>query len=416
LGGLSLPIPYPDELIASVLARAVIHNGLAPKRLLTRLLGRTGKSNFSMFLPTNLPVLAAQTRMDEKTLLWDHTVFPYSVAFMPPAEVLRLEQKVLGGCTRDQGSTASLVKSVTHSLPEFRYCDRCVQKDLRETGESYWHRVHCLPGVKVCIKHSLPLKGVAVRPQTFAQYLQMPLPHRQDGHVGPMSCSLELLHSIAKTTAAICSGQWVHRSEWLSTYRARATALQLTLPNGLVASARLAFELHKIFGEDFLVNVGCEYKAFGTAWPGLMVREGSKVPFAPVKHVFLDGFLKHYRLSDSAFSYRKPGKTPLSASMLDRWLATEVQKRADAAARLKGLITVRHLLEDTGKWHFFRHNRLSLPLTVAQVEAFKRSEASQRKSGGREAHSKKLQAIAEGRQKPFMYVYRLRKKRPAAGK
>lgn len=45
-----------------------------------------------MFLPTNLPDLAIQTRTDAKTLLWGHTVFPYAVAFMPTAEVHRLEK------------------------------------------------------------------------------------------------------------------------------------------------------------------------------------------------------------------------------------------------------------------------------------------------------------------------------------
>ena len=80
-----------------------------------------------MFLPTNLPDLAIQTRTDAKTLLWGHTVFPYAVAFMPTAEVHRLEKKLLVGCPADQGSTASLVKSVTHGIPEFRYCPRCAR-------------------------------------------------------------------------------------------------------------------------------------------------------------------------------------------------------------------------------------------------------------------------------------------------
>lgn len=86
------------------------------------------------------------------------------------------------------------------------------------------------------------------------------------------------------------------------------------------------------------------------------------------------------------------------------------QKRVDAAIQRKEIVTVKGLLEDTGKWQIFRHHRASFPLTLKQVEAFKKSEASQRKTGGREAHAKKLLAIQEGRQKPFVYKYRPRRK------
>lgn len=363
-----------------------------------------------MFLPTNLPDLAIQTRTDAKTLLWGHTVFPYAVAFMPTAEVHRLEKKLLVGCTAAQGSTASLVKSVTHGLPQFRYCPSCAREELLEKGESYWHRVHCLPGVRMCLKHRSPLHGTGTRPTTLAQNLLMPLPHRQQRQAEPPSCSLALLHQVAQTSAAICHGTWTHHREWLCNYRSRATSLNLTLPNGLVAGTRMAFELKEAFSPEYLSDSGCDYAAVEKAWPALMVRERCSVPFAPAKHVLLSAFLEHYQSTASSFSYRKPGKAPVDSVKLDRLLASAVKKRADAAIRRQEIVTVKSLLEDTGKWQVFRHHRALLPLTLEQIEAFKKSEASQRKTGGREAHAKKLLAIQEGRQKPFVYKYRLRKK------
>jgi len=359
-----------------------------------------------MFLPTNLPDLAIQTRTDAKTLLWGHTVFPYAVAFMPTAEVHRLEKKLLIGCTADQGSTASLVKSVTHGLPEFRYCPRCAREELLEKGESYWHRTHCLPGVRMCLKHGHPLHGTMRRPTTLAQNLSMPLPHRQQGHAESPSCSLALLHQVARTSAAICDGPWTHHNKWLSDYRTRATSLKLTLPSGLVAGKRMAFELQEAFGAEYLSDAGCGYNAIERAWPALMVRERCRVPFAPAKHILLSAFFTHHQSANSSFSYRKPGKTPIDSARVDRWLATAIKKRADAAIQRKKIVTVKSLLEDTGKWQIFRHHRASFPLTLEQIETFKKSEASQRKTGGREAHAKKLLAIQEGRQKPFVYTYR----------
>ncbi|BFO54604.1 hypothetical protein AVXHC19_14070 [Acidovorax sacchari] len=202
----------------------------------------------------------------------------------------------------------------------------------------------------------------------------------------------------------------MHQSEWLSNYRARATSLNLMLPSGLVAGARMAFELQQAFGVEYLSDAGCEYATPERAWPALIVRERCSVPFAPAKHVLLSAFFEHYQSADLSFSYRKPGKTPVDSARLDRWLATAVRKRAEAAIRRREIVTVKHLLEETGKWQIFRHHRASLPLTLEQIEAFKKSEASQRKTGGREAHAKKLLAIQEGRQKPFVYKYRQRKK------
>jgi hypothetical protein len=409
LGSLSLPSPYPDELIVSVLARALIHNGLAPKRLLTRLVGVSHRSNYPAFLPTNLPEIADQTRVDAKTLLWRHTVFPYAVAFMPATEVSRYEQKVLGGCPAEKGSTASLVKSVTHGLPEYRFCTQCTREDLAARGESYWHRSHCFPGIHVCAIHGLPLQGTGERPRTFAQQLQMPLPHRQGNGSNPPFCSPDILMRVAKTTAAICSDSWGHHGEWRSLYRMRATDLQLTRSNGLLAGARIAFELRETLGADYLLSTGCGYTNIRSPWPTLMVRERSPGPFATVKHILMNAFLQHPHSRSSTFSYQRPGKAPHDAIRMDPWLAMQVQERAKAAIQRKEVITIRRLFEDTEKWQLFRHNRSAFPLTAAQVEAFKRSDASERKSGGKDAHAKKLQAIAEGRQKPSVYAYRQRK-------
>lgn len=409
MGILSLPHPYPDELILSVLSRALIHNGLAPKRLLMRLVGVSGRSSYSYFLPTNLSDLASQTRMDAKALLWEHTVFPYSVAFMPPGEVLRLEEKLLARENAEKGWTGALVKSATRAVPELRFCFQCAQEELHNTGESYWHRSHCLPGIEFCLKHGVALKPSSSQPRTFSQQLQVPLPHREEIQVHRNRNPTPLQISIARTTAAICSRAWAHRENWLEGYRSRALAQQFALSPKLVAGARMAYELQKTFGDDFLNSLTCGYSSFEGAWPSLMVRPQIQIPFAPIKHVLLDVFLNHNVPTQSAFSYKKPGKLARSSIDLDQLLAAEVQRRSQIAMERKELLSLRDLLQDIGKWQIFRHNRRSLPLTVAEVKIFKSSESSQRKIGGRDAHAKKLTAIAEGRQKPFVYKPRTRK-------
>lgn len=390
MGSLRLPTPYPGELIVSVLARAVIHNGLAPKRLLAQLVGVAGRSNYPAFLPTDLPSIAKQSRTDAAALLWNHTVFPYVVAFMPSDEATRFKEKVLGGCPPEKGSTASLVKSVTHALPEFRYCEQCALEDVGTRGESYWHRAHCLPGVYVCLIHNVLLRCSVARPSAFAQQLRMPLPQRQEGAGSAPTCPTDALVRVAQTTAAVCSDEWKHRGDWQRDYRRRAQELQLTRSNGQVAGARIAFELHELFGTNLLARAGCDFTGTRNPWPALMMREGTHVPFAPVKHILMDAYLHCTRQPSFSFSYRRPGKAPSSPPEVDESLAQLVEARAREALRKGEVLTLRDLFATTGKWEFFRHNRSAMPRTSAQVEVFKSSDAATRKSGGREAHARRL--------------------------
>ncbi|MFN9476526.1 TnsD family Tn7-like transposition protein [Acidovorax sp.] len=367
----------------------MIHNGLAPKRLLTHLVGVAGRSNYSSFLPTNLPTIAEQTRMDMNKLLWEHTVFPYVVAYMTAEEANRCKEKILAGCPPERGSTSSLVKSVTHGLPEFRFCKQCVREDLQSRGETYWHRSHCFPGVYVCLVHDAPLLCSASRPRSFAQQLRMPLPHRQESTGSVPACPPDVLQRIAQTTAAVCSDQWTHHGEWRSIYRRRAQELQLTRSNGQVAGARIAFELRALYGPSFLASAGCDFAEVKNPWPALMMRDGNREPYAPVKYILMDAFLHCTRLPSLSFRYRRPGKVPLSPADVDQPLALQVQEKALQALSRGEILTVRQLLNLAGKWQFFRHNRSDMPLTVAQVEAFKASDASVRKTGGRDAHARR---------------------------
>lgn len=39
----------------------------------------------------------------------------------------------------------------------FKFCPQCVEEDLYNLGELYWHRIHQIPGVLVCLEHKMPL-------------------------------------------------------------------------------------------------------------------------------------------------------------------------------------------------------------------------------------------------------------------
>ncbi len=386
--------------MGSVLARAVIHTGLPPKRLLLRTLG-SERTHQSMYLPTNLQQLAQASRVDAETLLWEHTVFPFAVAFMGRETVDQLRDRVLDRRASEPMSLGSLVRSVTACTSGLRFCPQCAQEDLHRVGESYWRRTHCLPAVHMCLRHQSRLSTASPRPRTLAQYLLTPMPHQQTVAKAQTACPAGLWVPLAKVAEATLTNKWAHREDWLENYRASALRRLYRLPGDQVAGARLAADIQHVYGSDYLAELSCDYRSPVRAWPTLMTRERPGITFAPVKHLLLDTFLKHGTPDRTIFVYQPPGKKPADLAALDQRLAAQVMKEAARLLASSETGTVTSLLEATGHWQTFRHKRKWLPLTVEQVEAFKRTDASERRAGGRLAHAKRLRAIVEGRQKPF---------------
>lgn len=385
-----LPAPYPGELIGSVLSRGVIHTGLAPKRLLYRLVGYK-RSGHSFLLPPSLKHLAEEMGIEPVHLLWRHTVFPFTVAFMAQTEVLQQERKILDQAAHKTRSLGSLARSVSRGLPSLRYCPHCAHEDLQEFGESYWHRAHCLPCVHWCLQHGSPLHLPEAPTRSFSRLLCAPLPHRQSGSADLPSIPFWAVYWMSEKAHELLSRRRTYRDDWLEVYRVRAAQKGFVLAGGSIAGARMAYELRALFGPRYLAQLCCDYEQFVQAWPALMVRERIGISFAPVKHLLLGAFLEHNGSQPGTFQYAVPGKKPLNRIVLDSRLAIQVREATLAATRLGDRTTVRALMQSTGHWSVFRHDRKSFPLTVATLEQFKASEASERKSGGRTAHRRRME-------------------------
>jgi len=354
-----------------------------------------------MFLPTELHLLAQRTRVPARELLWQHSVFPYAVAFLSPAQVGGLEAKTLAVSPDTQPGFGALVRSATRNLSGLRFCPECAREDVLRYGESYWHREHCLPAVHVCLRHHIGLCVARFTARTLSQLLLLPLPHRQAAVPEVTSCPSDLRVPLAEAVHRLCAQDWTHRTDWLVAHREAARERGFTLSGQFLAGARLSFELQARFGPQYLAELGCSYGAAWSSWPAMLTREGSRCTYSPVKHVLLGTFFRLAAQRRVAFAYRAPGKRPTDLAALDPRLALMVKKEAARLLKTGRTGTVESVLRATGHWEVFRHKRDQLPLTNAEVLAFRKTDASERKSGGRAAHAGKLRAIAEGRQRPF---------------
>lgn len=365
------PWPYPDEVLGSLLVRACRHTGLPFTQIVYQLAGYTDRAYVSFLLPQFLAELSRETGLSPRTLLWEHTIFPYVVSFRPPAQVRRLERLLLSG----QARVSSTTRLVTKALPFRRCCSACIVEDMARYGESYWHRVHLLPGVHVCPVHKLPLivTGISTRRgdgQEAAHWVY-DLPQEVVGQPAVLPLSAEHLFALAQCSCQLLGRERSSCLGWASAYRRTAKAKGYAAPRGQISSLVLAQELLTFYGMNLLEEVHCSYTPQDRrSWPILMVRAQPGIPFSPVKHVLLRTFLDYCPSGRKPESPRPPGRRPNDFSDRDERCS---QQARQAASAIEGCVTVKELLTQVGCWEVYRHRRQSFPKTAAVVAEFKAS-------------------------------------------
>ncbi|MDT7688482.1 MAG: hypothetical protein QOE46_1241 [Acidobacteriota bacterium] len=167
--------PYPDEVLYSTVARYHQRAGYrSPDYTGWELFG-TARGGASIDLPGNLghlvSVLLPDHRYTVNTLINEHTLLPFYAAFLSPDRIKRLKTIMAAGDGM-RGTVHFLCGLVTspHRLTHVRFCPACATDDRERFGETYWHRLHQVPGVKVCHKHDTFLEETDIyAPNTLAR-------------------------------------------------------------------------------------------------------------------------------------------------------------------------------------------------------------------------------------------------------
>lgn len=349
------------------------------------------RSYYSFLMPSCFHRLGLLTGKSPETILDEHTVFPYTVAFMQVEERERLRKKALE-LNVQTDCLGSLTKSVTYGVSFRRVCPDCITDDLETYGETYWHREHLLPAVHICIKHStrlcetdVPLKRSNNRnPVTFPSEVGIKPAYE-------IASSL-VLQSLAEVSIAALKSTVQVDTDWQKLYRAKSLDKGYRIEGGAVASKVLSTDVSIFYGDKLLNDCGAQFKkgAVGS-WPSLMVREGTGVPFAPAKHLLLQTFLNAETQQELnvAASYSRPGKTADDCVALDTRAAKDFQIEIHKAKRSGIRMTVQGLLRKVGIWKKFRHHREKFPKTSALLKQFKVSDQSERQLGKRKRLYKK---------------------------
>jgi hypothetical protein len=159
----SFPDLYPDELLYSACARfSALVNYPDKKCVILELFG-TSNALAVIDFPAHLDSLVGSLPLGHNysvdRLIINHTLLPFYSPFHPTERIARLQEDMR---ENSKVSVPSRLGMMANSIPTpvwLRFCLLCAEDDERQFGETYWHRIHQVPGVEVCPVHAVFLEN-----------------------------------------------------------------------------------------------------------------------------------------------------------------------------------------------------------------------------------------------------------------
>ncbi|PHR65612.1 MAG: transposase [Idiomarina sp.] len=164
---INFPLPYPEELIYSVIARHRVHSiTTSPKNLLRDIFGDT-KIIATRDLTGHLTQLAElyppHFNILPSELLYKHTMFPIYALFIGEIRRLKLISQLSDGATNTAHLTSGFAASRITQPKYLRYCPECLRRQWETIGECYWRRDWQIFGIDVCPIHGRLLNSKVER-------------------------------------------------------------------------------------------------------------------------------------------------------------------------------------------------------------------------------------------------------------
>lgn len=295
---LILPTPYPDETIYSVCARYADRMRFPAHYLVNELLfGRRHKKNSGGLFQGLTQVACWYPHLSADDLLEHHTILPFFAPFLSVERLATVRKWMLNA----DGKPLNLYTSTTSNLisppAKLRYCSKCVAEHRRRWNETYWNRLHQLPGIHVCPKHHCCLNTSNVRIGVSNQYVSAESCLGESTET-ELNCFTEfdpLQAELAKNAIQLFGKQF-----WEDDLRRRYIAV---LTNKGYATHSGTVRLKKLTNDIIERHTEEKLKQYGLKISQLTRRNAlsslilSKKSRPPVHHLLLISFLNHDPIS-----------------------------------------------------------------------------------------------------------------------
>jgi len=368
------PLPYPDELLSSAIFRCCRWFNLPFKVFARKVLHMPNlRANFLSVWP--LRPLERLFNTSAENLLWNHTSFPFATAFLGGESFALARAAALNGGVGMPQLLAAM-QNVSSELRQRRVCLRCVEDDLAQHGETYWHRSHNLPGVLVCHRHGCPLAFTRLLASADLKTV----------YALPMECDTERAPRFPRTPAVLALAR---SSELLlrrfptsgetrnsATYRDMAMRLGWLTGKREVSQAAVSDAIEHGFPSVFMAAAGLPADK---TWPALFFRPGTTFNFSPLKHLIVETTLLFGNPTLGALDYISSGPPGTSSQALDKFYAPLARAELARAVVHGEILSTEQFLRRAGAYGPYRHRGAELPRLREVVLEFRASPASSKR-------------------------------------
>jgi DNA-binding transcriptional MerR regulator len=244
-------------------------------------------------LVRNLPITSQIT---VEQLIMKHTLFPFYSAFLLPGQADAVYRSMIKGNGNDIYTRLGIMGSSIRRNKYIRYCKECLCRDIKIYGESYWHRMHQIPGLDVCVEHGISLLDSDVQLHGENKYKFI----AADAHYSSLDCvvkktpsnEIEKYQHLGNNIKMLLNNKYPNRSfDWFEQYywnKLKELGYSSILGHK-VDQDRLCRDFISYFGESFLERFqsGIHRK---NNWLKQITRTHQRT-FHPIRHLLLLQFL-----------------------------------------------------------------------------------------------------------------------------
>lgn len=157
------PAPYPDELIYSQISRYHQRSGCVRFVFTAEDTYQAGKVVHPSIEFVNKYTDDAMNWLTKdapwEQVIAEHTMCPSYIRFLP----LQRRKEAVEGIINCNGNWKNLMcLPILNEKRYLRYCPECAKDDREKYGETYWHREHQIPRIRVCPKHKMFLENSSI--------------------------------------------------------------------------------------------------------------------------------------------------------------------------------------------------------------------------------------------------------------
>lgn len=316
------PEPYEDELFFSICSRYHVQAAYFSTRRTSQELFGQRRVRPAPDVPGHIGALIERLpkghRHSVQRIIDDHTLLPVYGPFLSQQRLLRTRKEMAQNSPRPISLHGALgINTTKFKWRALRYCPGCVEVDRELHGETYWHRLHQVPGVEVCpihrahlrnsaapLRHSLGREVFVTAEQALAETTDS-----CDDANPILPAQLQIAEDVAWLLAhPQLEGYTLgHRQRYIGLLFERGLATY----RGKLNTQNLTEQVVAYYSPEFLTALDCAPRDFShRGWISELV-SGSQHVHPPIHHLLILQFLgvplkEFFELPESRLPFGKP--------------------------------------------------------------------------------------------------------------